>query len=219
MSMMRLITPLIPTLQPTDSGDRALSLMEENHLSHLPLVQDDNYLGLVKESELLDWETPEQELSTLPAFNFKPAILAAAHPFEALRIFNQMELSVLAVVDAEGKYAGAITKDAIVKYFAENSGLNVTGGIIVLEIQPYNYSLYQIARICENEDVTILNSQVNTSPQGVMEVTLKTNRTSLEALVSSFERHDYKVLEVYGDSKDLEDVMGKYNLLMNYINM
>ncbi len=219
MSMMRLISPLIPTLQPTDTGDRALNLMEENHLGHLPLVQDDTYIGLIKESDLLDWDNTGNELSTLPAANFKPAILAAAHPFEALRIFNQMELSALPVVDAEGKYVGAITKDTLLKYFAENSGLDVTGGIIVLEIQPHNYSLYQVARICENEDVTILNTQVNTNPQGVMEVTIKTNRTSLEALVSSFERHDYKVLEVYGDSKDLEDVMGKYNLLMNYINM
>ena len=219
MSMMRLISPIIPTLQPTDTGSRAITLMEETHLSQLPLVQDDNYLALVQESEVLDWDTPDKELSDPRWLNYKPAIMAAAHPFEALRIVNQMNLSVLPVVDIEGKYVGAVTKDTLLKYLAENTGLDVVGGIIVLEIQPHNYSLYQIARICENEDVTVLNTQVVTNTQGVMEVTLKTNRTALEALVSSFERHEYKVLAVYGDSKDMADVMGKYNLLMNYINM
>lgn len=217
--MMRLISPIIPTLQPTDTGSRAITLMEETHLSQLPLVQDDNYLALVQESEVLDWDTPDKELSDPRWLNYKPAIMAAAHPFEALRIVNQMNLSVLPVVDIEGKYVGAVTKDTLLKYLAENTGLDVVGGIIVLEIQPHNYSLYQIARICENEDVTVLNTQVVTNTQGVMEVTLKTNRTALEALVSSFERHEYKVLAVYGDSKDMADVMGKYNLLMNYINM
>ena len=219
MSMMRLISPQVPTLNPTDTGNRALGLMEENAFIQLPLVEDENYLGLVQENDLLDWEITDGTLSDPRFLNYKPIIIASAHPYEALRIFNQMNLSVLPVIDNEGKYAGAITKDTLLKYFAENSGLDVPGGIIVLEIQPHNYSLYQIARICENEDVTVLNSQVYTNPQGVMEVTLKTNRTSLEPLVSSFERHDYKVLEVYGDTKDMEDVMGKYNLLMNYINM
>jgi acetoin utilization protein AcuB len=219
MSMMRLISPLVPTLHPTDTGDRALGLMHENNLVQLPLVEEDNYLGLVQENDLLDWDITESTLSGPRLLNYKPAIISSAHPYEALRIFNQMGLSVLPVVDNESKYAGSITKDTLLKYLAENSGLDVSGGIIILEIQPHNYSLYQIARICENEDVTVLNSQVFTNAQGVMEVTLKTNRTSLEPLVSSFERHDYKVLAVYGDTKDMEDVMGKYNLLMNYINM
>jgi hypothetical protein len=58
-----------------------------------------------------------------------------------------------------------------------------------------------------------------TTPAGIMELTLKTNRTSLEPLVSSFERHEYKVIEVYGDPKGREDLMDKYHLLMNYLNM
>ncbi len=217
--MMRLISPLIPTLQPGDTGERALGLMEENKLLQLPLVQDDNYLGLVQESELLDWDAPEGPLTEPRWLNFKPAINAASHPYEALRIFNQMNLSVLPIIDGENKYVGSASKDTLLKYLAESGGLDIPGGIIVLEIMPHNYSLYQVARICENEDVTVLNSQVFTNPNGVMEVTLKTNRTSLEPLASSFERHDYKVIAVYGDNTGIEDVMGKYNLLMNYINM
>jgi CBS domain-containing protein len=204
---------------PTDSGNRALALMDENKLSQLPLVKDDNYIAIVKENDILDWTNPDAELSTAEFIHYKPAIHANAHPFEALRILNQTELSVLPVVNQEDKYAGCVTRDTLLKYLAENSGLDNPGGIIVLEVAPRNYTMYEIARICENEDVIVLNSQVHTNEQGMLEVTLKLNRTGLEAVVSSFERHKYVVREVYGEEANKEDITSKYNLLMNYINM
>jgi acetoin utilization protein AcuB len=97
--------------------------------------------------------------------------------------------------------------------------LNNPGGIIVLEIAPRNYTLYEIARICENEDVIILNLQVHTNADSTLQVTLKLNRTALDAVVSSFERHNYHVTEVYGEEVRKEDIEEKYHLLMNYINM
>lgn len=217
--MTRLISPVVPTLLPTDAGAKALQLMEENKLAELPLVRDDNYIALVQEDDLMEWATDDNKIEDGDFLSFKPAIINTAHPYEALRIMTQMDLDVLPVIDFDQKYMGAITKDSLLKYISDNNGYLAAGGIIVLEVEARNYSLYEIARICENEDVTILNSQVFTTPDGTMEVTIKTNRTALEAVVSSFERHNYTIKEVYGDQKNMEDVMGKYHLLMNYLNM
>lgn len=220
MSMTRLISPLVPTLLPTDTGSKAMELMEENKLTELPVVVDEMYVALVKEDDLIDMDDPETALQdTGLLLTYKPAIPASAHPYEALRLMTQMELDVLPIVTFEQKYIGAITRATMLKYIADGSSIEVAGGIIVLEMEARNYSLYEIARICENEDVTIMNSQVYTTPEGMMEVTIKTNRTALEAVVSSLERHDYRIKEVFGDQKNMEDVMGKYNLLMNYLNM
>ncbi len=220
MSMTRLISPLVPTLLPTDTGSKAMELMEENKLTELPVVVDEMYVALVKEDNLIDMDDPETALQdTGLLLTYKPAIPASAHPYEALRLMTQMELDVLPIVTFEQKYIGAITRATMLKYIADGSSIEVAGGIIVLEMEARNYSLYEIARICENEDVTIMNSQVYTTPEGMMEVTIKTNRTALEAVVSSLERHDYRIKEVFGDQKNMEDVMGKYNLLMNYLNM
>ena len=219
MSVTRLISPAIPILVLSDTGTRALALMEENHTTQLPIVNEEQYIALVQENELLDWSLNGNMLSEAPFLSFKPAVMHSSHPYDALRIMNQMQLAVLPVIDAELKYIGAITRETILKYLTETGSFDTAGGIIVLEVEPRNYSLYQVARICENEDVTILNSQVYTTPSGMMEITIKANRTTLDPVVSSFERHDYKVLEVYGDPKSAEDMMEKYNLLMNYINM
>lgn len=219
MSVTRIISAEVPVLSVNDTGDKALNIMEDNHLDQLPVVKDDVYLGVVKENELLEWETPEKPLSEVEFFNFKPAIHYSLHPYDALRIFQQNKLVLLPVIDSESKYVGVITAASLLNFMTENGGFEMPGGVIVLEIKPHNYSLYQIARICENEDITILSSHMCTNANGMMEVTIKTNRSTLDAVVSSFERHDYKVLESYGDIQSKEDLMGNYNLLMNYINM
>lgn len=219
MSIARLIAPEVPTLKPTDTGDQALVIMEENNYTQLPVVNDDNYIGLAKEHELLDWDSTDNQLDTSPYLAYKPAILINSHPYDALTLANKLNLAVLPVVDSENKYLGAVTRDSLLKYLTETSGIDNPGGIIVLEMEPRNYSLYLIARICENEDVLIINAQMFTTPMGTMEVTLKTNRTNLDAVVSSFERHEYTVKAVYGDVRHAEDLMSKYELLMNYLNM
>ena len=220
MIIEQLISPIVPTLMPSDTGNRALNIMEEGHFTQLPLVNEEQYLGLVQENDVLDWETPERSLDKGDFLDYKPAVFAGGHPFEALRIANQQNLSIVPVVDNANKYIGSITRDDLLKYITENSWVDNPGGILVLQLEARNYSLTEIARICESEDVLIISTQIiNNEKTGLMEVTLKTNRTNLEAVVSSFERHEYDVKEVFGAEAGQEEILSRYNLLMNYINM
>jgi CBS domain-containing protein len=216
----QLISIDIPTLLPTDSGNRALLLMEESHLSQLPMVQNDEYLGLVQEAALLDWDTPERALSSADFANYKPAVPGNSHPFDALKMANEQHLNVVPVLDGGLKYLGSITRNELLRYVSENAGIDTQGGIIVLALEPRQYSLSEIARICENEDVTITASAMKTDAEtGTIEVTLKTNSNNLEAVVSSFQRHEYNVTEVFGAASGTEDLRDRYRQLMNYINM
>ncbi len=219
MSLNQLISSDITVLTPEDTGDKALDIMDEQNGTQLPVVADDAYVGLVQENELLEWAKPGDALSTSGLLGFKPAIISSAHPFEALKLMSQMHLHILPVVDGDAKYLGVITQESLLRYVTETSGIDTPGGIIVLEVPPRNYTLYEIARICENEDVVIMNTQVHANEQGNLEVTLKLNRTALDAVVSSLERHKYQVKEVYGEDHYDEDIESKYHLLMNYINM
>jgi CBS domain-containing protein len=220
MLIEQLISPIVPTLLPSDTGSKALFLMEEAHLTQLPIVKDEQYLGLIQEHDVLDWNTPERALDSAGFLNYKPAVSISGHPFDVLRLVSEQNLNVVPVVDSTSRYIGSITRDDLLKYIAENSGLDNPGGIIILELEPRQYSLSEIARLCESEDVTIIASALSTDKEtGVIEVTLKTNRTNLEALVSSFQRHDYVVKDVFGAQSGAEEVMDRYKQLMNYINM
>ncbi len=183
------------------------------------MVSDENYITLVQEADILEWKDPNIPLANAELSNYKPAISAHAHPYEAMKVMHQANLSILPVVDNEQKYIGCVTREGILKYLTAGCGIEAPGGIIVLEIAPRNYSLYEVARICENEDVTVLDVHIYTNEFGLMEVTLKLNKSSLDPVVSSFERHSYHVKEVFGEDTGKEDITGKYNLLMNYLNM
>lgn len=220
MYVEKLISPIVPVLQPTDTGTKALFLMEENNLTQLPLVIDEQYTALVKENDVLDWENQESPLSTARFLNYRPAVFASNHPYEAMRLAHSQNLSVVPVIDNEQKYVGAITRADLLNYITENSGLDNPGGIIVLEIDPRDYSLSEIARICEGEDIIIISTNLHTMPAtGKLEVTIKANKTDLHGLVQAFERFKYTVKQVYGEQNHNEDMMERYNLLMNYLNM
>jgi CBS domain-containing protein len=220
MIIEQLISPIVPRLVPTDTGSRALFLMEENNLTQLPLVAEEKYMALIQENDVLDWATPESPLGKASFLNYRPAVFASGHPFEALRVAHQQNLNIVPVVDNENTYLGAITRDDLLKYIAENSGLDNPGGIIVIELDPRDYSLAEIARLCESEDVVIISTQLMTNKvTGKIEVTLKTNRNDLQGVAATLERHQYVVKQVYGEESHYEDMLGRYQLLMNYINM
>ena len=219
MSLEFLISPNVPVVKLVNTGEEALVLMDDHFLNQLPVVIEDDYIALINQNDILDWDKPESSLNNADFLNFKPIILSGAHPFEALNVFHQMNLSILPVIDNEQKYIGSITKESMLSYISENTGINAPGGIIVLELLPRNYTLYEIARICENEDVIITNASLRTTPDGMLEVTLKLNRTIIDAVVASFERHKYNVKEVYGTKQNQDDLTDNYNLLMTYLDM
>lgn len=220
MLLQQLLSPDMPTGAPSDNIDYISSLFFASKLQQLPMVDDGRYLGLLEEKDLSAIQDEPERLNDHPYENFRPAISINAHPFEALRIIHQHGLSLLPVLNEEQEYAGSLTKEDLVKYLIENMGIDVTGGIIVLEMEPRNYSLSQVARICENEQVLILGAQVKTNVlTSKLELTIKTNTTDLSAVIQALERFEYTVLDTYGDQKIENDIVDRYKLLMNYINM
>ncbi len=220
MLIEKLISPVIPVLSLTDTGSQALQMMEDNGLDALPLVSDEKYMALVRENDLLDWDEPGSPLILANFLTYKPAIFAKGHPYEALRVAHVQNLSIVPVVDNDNNYLGAIKSEGLSGFMVENGGIQLAGAIMVVEIAPRDYSLYEIARICENEDVGITNTQLRTIPEtGMLELTIKTNRSDLQGVVAAMERHNYKVKEVYGETAQDENVQDRFNLLMTYINM
>ena len=219
MSLNILIASSVPVLTPADSVDTAISIMQDHLLNLLPVVSEEHLLGFVQENDMIAAENQQQLLKDSNLLHQNLSIHIDKHPYEALKAMYELNVTVIPVTDNENKYYGCVTCSMLLKYFSENSLLPVPGGIIVLQIPARSYSLFEIARICENEDVLVLNVQVKNMEGGDLEITLKTNKTILDPVVSSFERHQYFVKEVYSEAINKDDLVNKYNMLMNYINM
>lgn len=220
MDSKSLISSEFPVLSLEDSGEKALRLMNEYRVFHLPLIQRDNYLALISEDDILDWDTPEEPLSLAEFLTFRPAVSEGSHPYEAVRIAKEFNLSVLPVVDKQNHFSGVITIDSLFSFLTDNNAIKSHGSILVFEMEQRNYSLSEIARICETNSVSILSLTVkNKDEQGMIWVTIKVNSNDIQALVSTFDRFNYTMTEVYSTSFTKEDVQQNYDMLMHYINL
>ena len=194
--------------------------MNEYRVFHLPLIQRDNYLALISEDDLLDWDTPEEPLSLAEFLTFRPAVFEGAHPFEAVKVAKEFNLSVLPVVDKQNHFSGVITIEGLFNYLTDNTAIKSDGSILVLEMEQRNYSLSEIARICESNEISILSVTIqNKDEHGTIWVTLKVNSNDIQALISTFERFNYQVLETFATDFTKDDVQQNYDMLMHYINL
>jgi acetoin utilization protein AcuB len=219
MDSKSLISSEFPVLSLDDSGEKALKLMNEYHVFHLPLIQRDNYLALISEDDILDWDTPEEPLSLAEFLNFRPAVFEGAHPYEAVKIAREFNLSVLPVVDKQNHYSGVITTDGLFSFLTDNTAIKTEGSVIILEMEQRNYSLSEIARISESNDISILGLSIkNRDEHGLIWVTIKVNTRDVQALTSTFERFNYHIVDTFASLFAKDEVQHNYDMLMHYIN-
>jgi acetoin utilization protein AcuB len=215
-----LISPLVPTLSLKDSGEKALQLMEEYHLAQLPIVVEGRCIGLISDNDILDWDDTTITFEHYNGAYVRASVNTLAHAYDAVKLIQQFELVVLAVHDEHNKYLGSVTTEKVLNFLSVGTQALEQGGIVVLEMQQTNYSLTEIARICESEQVSILSTMVHNVPDtDLIHVTLKTNKVNLSAVVATFERMNYNIVDLFAIATGEQDLRSNYDALMHYLSL
>jgi len=214
------ITDEIPPLIHTDSGEKALRWMEEFKVSHLPVLKNGNFVGLISETEILDRKDLTQSLDVLFDHLPRPYVADTVHVFEVLGKMAEHRISVLPILDQQEHYVGCTSVHQLMCLIANTGSIKEVGGIIVLEMNRVDYSMAQIAQIVEGNNAKILSSFIMSTPDSTkIEVTLKINEMDLGRIIRSFERYDIIVKASFQRSSDEDDLQFRYDALMNYLNM
>ena len=221
MIAKELITDTIVPLKPDNTWAFALASMDELRLSHLPVVSDKNYLGLVTEKELLALQDPGLEINTNLASLNRVSIEEFRHVYDAIATFSGMNLTLLPVVNDRNQYLGAITMETLVKGLSTVFGIRNPGGLIVLEINSRDYSLSEIVQIIESNDTKILSLYTTFFPESTrMEVTIKVNRMEIGPLLQAFNRYNYLVKASWSmEDAYSEGLQDRFDALMNYLSI
>ena len=219
MLAANLISYTIPPLIGKDSGEKALNWMNDFHVRHLPVLKDGRLLGILSEDEVLNFMEPDLSIEqNNPQYIFK-SVTPEKHLFDVMKLIVDSNLTIVPVVDEQNKYLGLITLEIIVKHFAETVAITQPGGIIVLEMDPRDYSLAEIARLIESENTKILSCFLS-SPYGDdrIELTLKVSRQDLKHVIATLSRFGYEVKTSFYESEYLDDLKSRYDALMRYLN-
>ncbi len=219
MHALDLITADIPPLRPQDDAGRALDWMEEFKVSHLPVVEGQRLVGLVKDQDLVDRNDARATVASVMDGVELPYARAGQHIYEVMKLFSERGLTVVPVLDELGVYQGAITEHEALKRLAQVTNIHEPGSIVVLEMNVRDYSLHEIARLVESNDGKVLSVYTRTLPDSTrIEVTLKINREDISDVLRSFERYDYFVKTTYQGSKLHDDLRDRFEELMRFIN-
>lgn len=220
MIARELIKIELPSLTMDDSSVNALNLMDEYRVAHLPVLEGRRFIGLVSEEELLTIEHPAKRLLHGNHELMDIKVHAGQHIYDVIDLVYEHHLTIVPIVDDDGKYLGSVTLTCLIEGLAKTQAVSDPGGIIVLSMNAHDYSLQQIAGIVESNDAKILSSALTTSnASSQIEVTLKINREDLNPILQTFNRYDYTVKSIYQESELSDDVKDRYEELMKYLNM
>jgi acetoin utilization protein AcuB len=220
MIAKELISTEIPSLHLNHTGDDAMAIMGEYCVRHLPIIQQDELLGLISEDIVLEHD-PELPFTSYRLAVVCPFVRERDHVYEIMRQMNVHKLTVIPVVGQKsGRFVGVITLNDLLKYFAESASLSEPGSIVVLEVNRFQYSLSQIARIVESEGGIILNSFIRSIPDSnEMQVTIKIGRPDIRGILNAFERYRFNVVASFTEEEYIETLQEHYDSLMSYLNV
>ena len=218
MRAIELITDEIPPLTHSDSGEKALRWMDEFKVSHLPVLKNGNFVGLLSESDVLDKMDLVENLDKLFDHLPRPYVFSNAHIYEVLYKISEHKISVLPILDENEKYLGCTTVYHLLTVIANTGSIKESGGILVLEVNSVDYSMAQIAQIVESNNAKILSSYIMSSmDSNKLEITLKINLIDLSRIIRTFERYDYVIKASFQKSEEDDDIQYRYDALMNFL--
>ena len=220
MRAFELISEQIPPLVHSDTGEKAMNFMDEFKVSHLPVLKNGQFVGLVSESEILDRLEIQQSLDHLFHHLSRPYVNENSHIFEVLTKMSDDRLSVMPILDEHENYVGCTSIYEVMTQLAKTGSFKEIGGIIVLEINSLEYSMAQIAQIVESNNARILSAYIlSNEVSSNIEVTLKINQLDLTRIIRTFERYDYTVKTTFQKGFGDDDLQTRYDSLMNYLKL
>lgn len=210
----------LPYLHLTDKVYQTLQLMNDNHVTHLPIVEGEKYSGLISEDDLLMAENDNAELSSLQQSFGNSAVRGSEHFLKAVQIAAENGLSVVPVINEEGELISTVAYNDLLKQASEFMSLNEPGGLIVLEVDSNQYSFNEISKLVETNDAQITQLNTTNDPEtGIMQVTIRVNKPEISDIVATFQRYEYNVKYFFGEELYTNELKDNYDNLMNYLKI
>ncbi len=221
MTIHTLISQTTPPLLDSDTVERALGLLMEFRVRHLPVVNNEQYLlGVISENQLLDSAGPDVTLDNLVG----PAPLSARpdeHLFDVTKRMVDHGLTALPIADDMGQYLGVVRRHDLFEQFAHMLSTQEPGAILALEVDPRHHSLARLVYMIEQNDVKILS--VATEPRdgatGMIRITLKLNVSDTTRVRHIAEHEGYRVVAAFNEDEGDEDLQLRVDAFLRYLEV
>jgi CBS domain-containing protein len=192
--------------------------MNDYHVAHLPIVEEEKYLGIISEEQLLHSDD-ENILDQLAVSDGGTSVQANDHFLKAIQVAVQNKLSVVPVIENK-QILGIVTYNDLLKNASDFMSLNDPGALVVLEMEGKAYSFSEINKIIESNDAQITQLNSYTDPEtGIIQVTIRINKLEVSDIISTFQRYEYNVKYYFGEEMYENELRTNYDNLMHFLNI
>ncbi len=221
MLAKKLLSDTIPALRTSDTGKKALNWMEVFRISHLPIVNHTEFLGIISDNDIYDLNLADTAIGAHTLSLQQAHVFADQHIYDIIKLVHELHLTIIPVLDHKNKYLGVINLQKLVHAFNDMASIQNNGSLIVLEVSQHDYSLTEIAQIIESNDAKVLSLYISSPPNSMrLEITIKLNIDNIAPIIQTFERYDYQIKASYSDNDLLEDLYDdRMDSLLNYLSI
>ena len=208
----------IPVFELSETLDKVIQFFEETTHSHVSVIENGLFLGLLSENDLGSFE-PDKKIEEfrydLEGFSVVPETAW----LDVLELFARNESNLLPVLDVERRVLGHYRLEDIVRVFIDTPFFREPGAILVVSTGIRDYSFSEVAQIVESNNGRLLGAFITESGNDMVQITLKIGTLQLNELTQTFRRYNYTI--VYGNSDDLflEDLKQRSDYLEKYLNV
>lgn len=221
MLAREIISNMVKPLSYSDTGESALLAMHELNVNQMPVTDGKKYIGILSLEEVALAKHLDEALSQVHTSLKRPYVHESSHLFDVMKAGLEYNVRVVPVLsDENDNYLGVISAESCLKAFSELNSISDEGGIVELAVPMKDFSMTEIARIIESNDVRVLACYTNIDPKtNRVNVTVKTNSNELAAVISAFERFGYEIQGFYHEQEYTEDLKENYDALVRFMNV
>ena len=104
MFAAELINDEIVPLHTSDTIQRAMERMTEFHVRQLPVVNEQQFLGLVTEPDLIAEPDTQTAIGAIALSLVNPYVREDQHIYDVIRLFYEQQLTIVPVLDIKKNY-------------------------------------------------------------------------------------------------------------------
>ncbi len=221
MLAAELIDPMLPALKPTDSVGQALDWMQEHRIGQLVLIDQGDYLGIVSEELLLDVGDDQRPLKNILHLFEQVYVYEGQHLYEVLGMVMQQRMDVVAGLNEGREFIGTVSTAELLRQFAQELGVQESGAVLILSLNERDYSMAEISRLVESNNVKIISSYFSSAAYGMPDrsrLTLKLNRQDITAVIATLERFGYQIEAAFANTPVESIDQERLDSLLRYLN-
>ncbi len=219
MQTIDYISKDVKALQLSDTVDSAKLLFNELIFTHLPIVENGIFVGLISESDLPTSENDTKKLTDFQYLFQHFSTSANANWFDLLKDFASNDANIIPVITEDRKYLGYFELIDILHFFNNTPFLKDDGTILIVSKNKNDYSLSEVAQIIERNSARLFGAFISKSEGQHIEITIKLNTQNINEIIQTFRRYEYTIVTEIKEDHYLNDLKERSEYLQKYLNI